>query len=55
MSSGELQAWSCAASGWARRSFFVFFSYDLRAVLKMDWKLDNDVDVDVAWDIVKLR
>ena len=34
------------ASGWARRSFFVFFSHAFRAVLKMDWKLDEKVDVD---------
>ena len=46
MSPGELQACSCAASGWARRSFFVFFSYAFRAVLKIDWKLVEGVDVD---------
>ena len=49
MSSGDLQACSCAASGWARRSFLVFFSYAFRAALKMDsnWKLEEGVDIDV--------
>ena len=50
MSLGELQACSCAASGWARRSFFVFFSYAFSAALKMDWKLD--VEEDGTWDMV---
>lgn len=46
MSPAELQACSCAESGWAKRSFLVFFSYAFKAVLKMDWKLEDDVDVD---------
>ena len=46
MSLGELQACNCAKSGWAIRSFFVFFSYAFRAVRKMDWKLGEGVDVD---------
>ena len=46
MSPGELQACRCVASGCARRSFFVFFSNAFKAVLKMDWKLEVDVDVD---------
>ena len=56
MSLEELQACSCVASGWARRSFFVFFSYAFRAVLRMDWKLEDDVDVDAdgVCDIVNL-
>ena len=41
MSPGELQACNCAGSGWARRSFFVFFSYDFMAALKMGWKLEE--------------
>ncbi len=48
MLAGELQACSCAASGCARRSFLVFFSYAFRAALKMDWKLEEDVGVDGA-------
>jgi hypothetical protein len=57
MSPGELQAFSCAARGWVRRSVFVFFSYALREALKMDRKfeeeVDADVDVDGVWDIVE--
>ena len=34
------------ASGWARRSFFVRFSYAFRALLKISWKLaDEDAAV----------
>lgn len=44
MSPEDLQAWSCAASGWAIRSFLVFFSYAFRAALNMDWKLGEEVD-----------
>ena len=32
---GESQAWSCTASGWARRSFFVRFSYSFKALLNI--------------------
>ncbi len=46
MSPGELQACSRAASGCARRPFFVFFSYAFRAALKIDWKLEEDVGLD---------
>ena len=46
MSLEELQACNCTARGWARRSFFVFFSYAFRAALKMDWKLEEEVDAD---------
>jgi hypothetical protein len=46
MSSGELHAWSCAASGWARRSCLVVFSYALTAALKIDRKFEVDVEVD---------
>jgi hypothetical protein len=53
---GELHFWSSAASGWARRSFFVRFSYAFRALLKMSWKLEDEVAVGVAvvgweWDM----
>ena len=47
MSLGELQACNCVKIGSARRSFFVFFSYAFRAAWNMDWKLGEDVDVDV--------
>ena len=48
ISSGELQACSCAASGCTKRSFLVFFLYAFRAALKMDWKLEVDVEEDGA-------
>ena len=54
MSLGVLQACNCAARGWARRSFFVFFSYAFRAASKMDWKLE-EVDANVDRDIVRIR
>jgi hypothetical protein len=41
---GDLQFSSSAASEWARRSFFVRFSYAFRALLKMSWKLVDEVD-----------
>jgi len=44
MAVGESQAWSWAASGCARRSFFVRFSYALRALLKISWKLEDELD-----------
>jgi hypothetical protein len=46
MSLEELQAVSCAARGWVRRSVFVFFAYAFRAALKMDWKFEEEVDAD---------
>ena len=42
---GELQFWSSAASGWASKSFFVRFSYNFKALLKMSWKLDDEAEV----------
>ena len=47
MSSGDLQACSCSASGCRRMFFFVFCSYAFKAALKTDRKLEDDVDVDV--------
>ena len=41
MSLVVLQACNCEVRGWARRSFFVFFSYAFRAASKMDWKLEG--------------
>ena len=45
MALGELQDWSSAASGWARRSFFVCFSYVFRALLNINWKLEDEAGV----------
>jgi hypothetical protein len=42
---GESQAWSWAASGWARRSFFVHLSYAFKASLKIGWKLEDEEEV----------
>lgn len=47
MAVGELQVWSWAASGCARRSFLVRFLYVSKALSIMSWKLDEDED-DVA-------
>ena len=43
MASGESQAWSWEASGWASRLFFVRFSYALSALSMMSWKLDGEL------------
>jgi hypothetical protein len=48
---GESQAWSWAASGWVRRSFFVRLSYAFRALLKIGWKLEDDEAVGGVWDM----
>ena len=40
---GESHGWSCAASGWLKRSFFVRFRYAFKALSKINWKLDVDV------------
>ena len=42
---GELQFWRSVASGWARRSFFVRFSYAFKALLKISWKLNDEGSV----------
>ena len=46
MELGDSQAWSCAASGWARRSFFVRFSYTFKALLKISWKLGDELELE---------
>ena len=46
MALGDWQAWSCAASGWARRSFFVRFWYTLKALLKISWKLEDELELE---------
>jgi hypothetical protein len=47
MSLGQLQTCNCDASGCAKRSFLVFFSYAFRAASKIDWKLEVAVTVEV--------
>jgi hypothetical protein len=42
MALGELQDWSWAASGCARRSFFVRFLYSSKALLMISWKLEDE-------------
>ena len=42
MSLEESQAWSCEASGWTSRSFFVRFLYTFSAILIIDWELDDE-------------
>ncbi len=45
MALGESQACSLAASGCARRSFFVRLSYAFKALLKISWKLEDEAVV----------
>jgi hypothetical protein len=47
----ELHDCNWEASGCARRSFFVCFSYDFRAASKMAWKREDAVDVEGVWDM----
>ena len=42
MALGEWQDWSCAARGWASRSFLVRFLYLSKALLRISWKLEED-------------
>ena len=42
MALGESQVWSRAASGCARRSFFVRFLYMSKALLNISWKLEDE-------------
>jgi hypothetical protein len=53
---GELQNCSWAASGCARRFFFVRLSYAFKALSKITWKLEAWLEDDVAavwvWDII---
>ena len=41
MALGELQDWSWAARGWARKSFFVRFLYSSKALLMISWKMET--------------
>jgi hypothetical protein len=43
-----------AERGWVRRSFFVFFWYASKAVLKIFWKLVEGVVVEETLDIVSV-
>ncbi len=54
MAAGESQCCSLAERGWVRRSFFVFFSYASKAVLKRLWKLVEEVVVEETLDIVSV-
>ena len=42
MAPGELQVWSRAARGWARRSLFVRFLNVSKALLMVSWKLEEE-------------
>jgi hypothetical protein len=46
MAVGDSQVWSWAASGCARRSFFVRFLYVSKALLIINWKLEVEVEVE---------
>lgn len=54
MAAGESQCCSLAERGCVRRSFFVFFWYASKAVLKRFWKLVEEVLVEEALDIVSV-
>jgi hypothetical protein len=47
----ESQVRSWAASGWARRSFLVRLWYAFKALLKITWKLEDEVGVGRVCDI----
>ena len=55
---GELQSWSSTASGWARRSILVRFSYAFKALLKISWNLSDEfavvVVVVVGWEDIRM-
>jgi len=51
MEVGELQDWNSVASGWARRSFVVCFSYAFKALLNISWKWEDDAGVEFVPDI----
>ena len=42
MALGELQDWSSATSGCASRSLFVRFLYSSKALLMINWELEDD-------------
>ena len=54
MATDESQSCSLAERGCVRRSFFVFFLYASRAVLKFFWKLVGEVDVEETLVIVSV-
>ena len=47
----EVQFWSWTTSGWARISFLVRFLYDSKALLKINWKWEEDEVEGIAWDM----
>jgi len=42
MAAGESQVWSRSARGWERRFFFVCLSYASKALLIIEWKLEDE-------------
>ena len=48
----EWQVCNWAINGWARRSFFVFFSYAFKEAAKMTWKFEGEEVVGGSWDMV---
>jgi hypothetical protein len=46
MAAGDSQDWSSAASGCARRSFFVRLLYVSKALLIISWKLEDEVAIE---------
>ena len=52
MASGESHDWRLGRSGCEARSFFVLRLYVFNAALKMDTKLDCEVDVEGTVDMM---
>ena len=48
MALGESQDWSRAASGCARRSFFMRLLYLPKALLMINWKLEDEDEDEAA-------
>ena len=48
MALGELQVWSLVARGCVSRSFFVRFLYASKALLKISWKLEDELEEEEA-------
>jgi hypothetical protein len=49
---GVSQDWSWAASGCARRFIFVRFSYNCKALLKINWRLEDEEAIERACDMM---
>ena len=48
MALGVLQDWSLTARGCASRSFFVRLSYVFKALLMINWKLEDEIEDEEA-------